>query len=371
MNMKNYSLLAVAVIVLAAASCSHKASIKGTLSGASNAEIIVKELNGGTTLALDTVSTNADGAYSYKLNIQKGKPEFIYLYKGDTKIASLLLSQGDKVTVVSDTLGGYSVDGSEECAKLMQVEKDFSDFMRDFSDAASRGDNKALSKQYIDYYRSRVMYVMSNSKSLTSIPVLYQKINDDFPVFNQNTDAILFGNIYDSLKTVYPESKYVAALGEEAKRRKNILNFDTRIGSMKAVSFPDVDLPSIDGSKKKLSDVDAKVILVYFWQATDVAQKMYNQDVLLPVYKEYHPKGLEIYSVSLDTDKGAWASVVNSQKLPWINVCDGLGAASQAAVLYNLNSKLPIAYLIINGELSDEVVRDKDDLLRVLNANLR
>ena len=35
--------------------------------------------------------------------------------------------------------------------------------------------------------------------------------------------------------------------------------------------------------------------MVYFWQASEAAQKMYNQDVILPLYNTYHPKGLEIY----------------------------------------------------------------------------
>ncbi|MCI5719772.1 MAG: redoxin domain-containing protein [Bacteroidales bacterium] len=369
--MKNCSFLLMAGAIAMLSSCSQKSSINGTLTGAKDAEVVVKELNGASTTVLDTVKTNANGAYSYKMNILKGQPEFIYLYKGNTKIASLLLSNGDKVRVVSDTLGNYSVEGSEESVKLQQVEKDFASFMKSFSEAAERGDNKALSQQYVDYYRSRVKYIMGNPKSLTSIPVLYQKINDNFPVFSQQTDAIHFRNVYDSLKTVYPNSKYVAALGEEAKRRENLLSLGVRMENVKEMAFPDLDLPSIDGTKKKLSEVQGKVIMVYFWQAADAAQKMFNKDVLIPVYKEYHPKGLEIYSVSLDTDKGAWASVVKSQELPWINVCDGLGAGSQGAVLYNVGRQLPVAYLIIDGELSDEVVRGKDDLQRVLNANLR
>jgi hypothetical protein len=96
---------------------------------------------------------------------------------------------------------------------------------------------------------------------------------------------------------------------------------------------------------------------------------MFNQDVLLPLYNQYHPKGLEIYAVSLDTDKGVWASAVKSQNLPWINVCDGRGAASPAAVVYNISS-LPVAHLIVNGRLSPVEIKSENDLRRVLAANL-
>ena len=367
MNMKNCRNLLLAVAVLAAASsCSDKARIDGVITGAPDTQVVVKQLSGSSLVALDTLTTNASGAYSYKIDVPKDQPQFVYLFKSDTKVASLLLQKGDNVKVTSDTLGTYSVEGSEESDKLRQVEADFAGFMDRFAAVAATGDNAAASKDYIEYYRSCVKYIMTNSKSLTSIPVLYQKINDNFPIFSQATDAILFQNVYDSLMTVYPESKYVAALKKEAEKRFNIFNLDQRMRNAEESSYPDLNLPSVDGSKVKLSEVDSKVVMVYFWQAADASQKMFNQDVLMPLYQEYHPKGLEIYSVSLDTDKGAWASAVKSQNLPWINVCDGLGAASQAAVLYNINRGLPVAYIIVDGALSPDVIKNDKDLRRVI-----
>ena len=350
----------------AASSCSDKARIDGTIAGAPDTQVVVKQLSGSSLVALDTVKTNASGAYSYKIDVPEDQPQFVYLFKGDTKIASLLLQKGDKVKVESDTLGTYSVEGSEESAKLRQIEADFAGFMDKFSADAAAGDNAAASKDYVAYYRSCVKYIMTNPKSLTTIPVLYQKVNDNFPIFSQATDAILFQNAYDSLMTVYPESKYVAALKKEAEKRFNIFNLSQRFQNAEESSYPDLNLPSVDGSKVRLSEVDSKVVMVYFWQAADASQKMFNQDVLVPLYKEYHPKGFEIYSVSLDTDKGAWASAVKSQNLPWINVCDGLGAASQAAVLYNINRGLPVAYVIVDGTLSTDVIRNDKDLRRVI-----
>lgn len=371
MNMKNCrNLLLAAVLLAAVSSCSDKARIKGVITGAPEAQVVVKQLSGSSLVALDTVKTNASGAYSYTIDVPEGQPQFVYLFKGDTKVASLLLQKGDNVKVTSDTLGTYSVEGSDESVKLCQVEADFTKFMDKFSADAAAGDNAAASKDYVNYYRDCVKYVMSNSKSLTSIPVLYQKVNDNFPIFSQATDAILFKNAYDSLMTVYPESKYVASLKKEAEKRFNIFNLNQRFQNAEELSYPDLNLPSVDGSKVRLAEVDSKVVIVYFWQASDASQKMFNQDVLVPLYKEYHSKGLEIYSVSLDTDKGVWASAVKSQNLPWINVCDGLGAASQAAMLYNINRGLPVAYLIVDGTLSTEVIRNAKDLRRVVASKL-
>ena len=117
--------------------------------------------------------------------------------------------------------------------------------------------------------------------------------------------------------------------------------------------------------------LDSKMIIVYFWQAADASQKMFNQDVLLPLYKTYHPKGLEIYSVSLDADKGVWASAVKSQNLPWVNVCDGLGAASPVVGLYNISRGLPVAYVIEDGILAPQTVSSEKELRSLLSSKLK
>ena len=358
----------IAVLCLAEA-CSPKAQVKGTLTGAPEARLVVKKLAAPANELPDTVRTDAAGNYTYRLAVPEGEPEFVYLYKGDTKVASLILQKGDRVKVVSDTLGGYTVEGSEESAKLQRNEQEFAEFMQRFTRAAEAGDNAAASRQYIDYYRSRVRYVLDNMKSLTAIPVLYEKINADFPVFSQATDAIHFRNVFDSLSTVYPRSRYVQALGKEAQRRENLLSLRMRVDEAARKAYPDLELPSIDGAKVSLSGLDAKVVMIYFWSAADAAQKMFNQDVLLPLYKTYHDKGFEIYAVCMDTDKGAWAGVVKNQQLPWINVCDGLGAASQAAVLYNVG-KLPMSFMLVDGTLSDTGIIGEASLRKFLETKL-
>ena len=345
LNMKNCKLIfAAAAVLMAASSCADKAQIKGKLSGAPDAEVVVTQLSGSSFNVLDTVKTDAAGEYSYKMKIEAGQPEFVYIFKGDTKVASLLLQKGDKVKVVSDTLGQYSVEGSEESAKLKQVEDDYASFIGRFESAVEEGDGPRASREYVDYYES-------------------------FPVFSQSTDALHFQHVHDSLMTVYPKSRYVAGLAREAERRANAMTMDLTMQNARETTFPEIELPSMDGSKVSLGSVDSKAVLVYFWQASDASQKMFNQDVLLPLYNQYHPKGLEIYAVSLDTDKGVWASAVKSQNLPWINVCDGRGAASPAAVVYNISS-LPVAHLIVDGRLSPVEIKSENDLRRVLAANL-
>lgn len=380
MSRSSKIILAASAAILAV-SCGQNARIDGTVSSAPSSEVVVKLLDINRYEVLDTVAVDASGRFSYKVPMEKGQPEFVYLFYKDTKIASLLLEAGDKVEVQADTLGQFSVEGSEESLKLAQVEKDYAAALAELnaiagglSSAADEAEairlRRELGQAYVDYYRDRMKYVLSNSRSLTVVPVLYQNFGENLPVFGQSTDAIHFVNTADSLATVYPDSKYVKALKKEAERRFGYLELESRLQGAEEIGYVDIELPDIQAQKRKLSDVDSKVVLIFFWSASDASQKMFNLDFLKSVYEDYHSRGFDIYQVSLDADKAAWARVVKEQKLPWVNVCDSRGPASPYVTTYNL-SALPAAYVICDGELVDGRIVDEKSFRALLDRLLK
>ena len=176
--MRNFSIkgflsrvLVPAVLLPVLASCGGQVRIDGTVKNAPSSEVIVKLLDVNQFNVLDTVSTDAGGHFSYKMDIEKGQPQFVYLFYRDTRIASLLLEKGDRVRVDSDTTGVFTVSGSDESLKLAQVEKDFSEFSTSFTALASRLDaadpdsdeaselKREMGRSYTEYYRSRVKYM--------------------------------------------------------------------------------------------------------------------------------------------------------------------------------------------------------------------
>lgn len=365
----------------AAASCSTKAVIDGTVASLPSGEVIVKLLDINRYEALDTVATDAAGHFTYKVDIEEGQPEFVYLFHGDVKIASLLLEAGDNVVVEADTLGTYTVAGSEESVKLAQVEKDYAVAISRLnslaarmetavSDAETQQIRREMGQEYVRYYRDRVKYIMQNSRSLTVVPVFFQYLGTDLPVFGQNTDALHFKSVADSLELVYPESRYVKALRKEAEARYGYLELQAKIDNAEQVGYPDIILPDVTGQKVRLSDIDSKIVLIYFWNAVDASQKMFNMDVLKPVYEDYHKKGVEIFQVSLDVDKATWAKAVRDQQLPWISVCDSRGADSPYVSLFNV-SALPSMLVLCDGELVDGQAIDEKSFRRLLDRLLR
>lgn len=381
MNMSRFSkFLYVAAAAAIAAACTPAARIDGVIGSAPSSDVVVKLLEVNRYEVLDTVKTDASGHFSYKVNVEEGQPEFIYLFHNDRRIASLLLETGDKVNISADTLGNYTVEGSEESARLAQVEKEYSAAQARLQAIALQLETaegsqaealrQQLGKEYIDYYRQCVKYVLENSRSLTAVPVLYQSFGANLPVFGQSTDAIHFVNVADSLALSYPDSKYVKALKKEAERRYGYLELEAKLRNAETVGYPDIVLPDVNAQKIRLSEVDSKVIMLYFWSASDASQKMFNLDVLKSLYEDYHSRGFEIYQVALDPDKAGWARTVKNQNLPWINVCDGLGADSQYVVTYNIPA-LPATYIIADGELVDGQVVDEKSLRKLLDKLLK
>ncbi len=255
--------------------------------------------------------------------------------------------------------------------KLQQVENAHNAVIREISRILERESNPeaSINRAYVNYYRDRVKYVMNNPHSLTVVPVFFQQLTDGLPVFSQSTDGLLMRNICDSLKTIYPESRYVKALEKEAQSRLNMLEMNSMIQDANEVSFIDIALPGLDGKTKKLSEVQSKVTMVYFWSTT-ADQKMFNLDGLVPLYEEFHSKGFEIYSVALDTDKTAWASVVRGQKLPWINVCDTRAEQSPYIAMYGVSS-VPMLWFLVDGEIDpDAKVSKLSDIRSYLRKKL-
>ena len=235
-------IISLAAVAFALISCggsdkgvADKAAIDGTLMASPSSEVVIGMLDVNRMVILDTLMTDEAGKFSYELEVSKGDPEFVYVYREGSKVASLLLDAGDAVSFTVDADGVISVEGSEESEKLMQVEKEqaemnamFAELSAEYESASkARADEivEMMAKEYREYNRNSVKYVMENSHSLTVVPVLYRKLGE-LPLFTMTTDAVLFSSIADSLAVTYPDSRYAKALKNDAEARFAELELD-------------------------------------------------------------------------------------------------------------------------------------------------
>lgn len=96
-----------------------------------------------------------------------------------------------------------------------------------------------------------------------------------------------------------------------------ITNAQPPVGS----KAPEISLPNASGEIVKLSSLKGKVVLLDFW-ASWCGPCRQNNRRMLPVYKEYKDKGLEVYAVSIDGNRNAWTNAVQQDKMNWLQVID-------------------------------------------------
>lgn len=362
--MKKFSLTRVASIIMIAAtslslaSCGHKdtAVIKASITGASEKDVIINMLNVNKLSLVDTVKTDKNGHFKYRVKLPYNSPNFYYITYHGTTVASLLLVPGDKVKIVADTLGKtLKISGSEESLLLQKVNDSIARGQKMFDSLTAQliacdniGDKEnaerlryELGHLYVKQKQSSVKSIIEHPFSFTNITLLYRQFNENLPLFAQLTDGIYFKQVCDSLKPRYPDSPYVKALDDEATKFNNYMELNQKIQDAGQSAFPDIALPDIRSNVQHLNALLGRPFLLLFWSATENSQKMLNAE-LMELYNKYKHKGFQIYGVCVDDDKVTWASIVKNY--PWINVCDGKGLSSVALSTYNITS-VPAMFL--------------------------
>ncbi len=139
-------------------------------------------------------------------------------------------------------------------------------------------------------------------------------------------------------------------LGANAKATKPGKMVNERIQKLSAVAIgqvaPDFTLNTPEGKPLSMHSIKAKVKVIDFWASWCGPCRGENPNVVA-MYKELHPKGLEILSVSLDNDRDAWLKAIEDDQLTWNHVSDLKGWKCEAAQLYGVNG---IPHLVVLDE---------------------
>ena len=137
----------------------------------------------------------------------------------------------------------------------------------------------------------------------------------------------------------YPDSPYIAILEREIADAEAISDLANRV---ELASHPEIELEDIYKKSHKLSELDGKVVLLYFWLSESALCNNINAE-LKALYERYNDKGFEVYHVSADGDIAQWIEAVRQQGHPWISVFGG--ANPDVFTLFNVQ-QLPMAYII-------------------------
>ena len=139
-------------------------------------------------------------------------------------------------------------------------------------------------------------------------------------------------------------------------------------GSLVHQHFIDIECPNPEGKKVSLTSVvdnpANRYVILDFW-ATWCGPCVKSIPTLKEIYAKYHGKGLEIFSVSLDTKADAWKSFVAKNGMNWVNVM-----VSGRKDFADYKVEFIPTVLLIDGKTGEILVRDSHPDLDAILSNL-
>jgi len=165
-----------------------------------------------------------------------------------------------------------------------------------------------------------------------------------------STDLALFRNELALLNDKVGNTDLYALVKTETEKAEKALKQSTQqppqsSAVSKGMQTPEISLPNPEGNIMKLSDLKGKVVLIDFWASWCGPCRKENPNVV-KAYEKYSARGFEVFSVSLDTDRGRWIQSIEQDKLTWSgHVSDLKGWSSTAASDYGVRS-IPFPVLI-------------------------
>lgn len=332
--------------------------ISGKITNAENQYLYLDELRVSTSIPVDSVKMEKDGTFKFKGHIKY--PNFYLLRLNENNFVTLLVDTTEKISVYGDAANfsrDYVVEGSEgsilvqELNNMLTRTKHQLDSIRTRIKVFRNREDYSIQKekweqQLLDVKQKQIRYstdfVQKHPFSMASVLALYQKFDDSNYVVQDLQSLKVAAS---ALNTVFPNSEHVKALYANTMR----LMADVKNNKLKKYiaengqNSLNIVLPDYKGREISLASLTSKVILLQFWSAVNRDSRIQNE-ALVELYKKYKSKGLEIYQVSVDTDKDAWINAIEQDKLTWINVGDMKGSIS-ATNNYNIQ-RIPSNYIL-------------------------
>lgn len=135
--------------------------------------------------------------------------------------------------------------------------------------------------------------------------------------------------------------------------------------------YIDFTQQTVDGNNFTLSEIIGRhVIVLDFWASWCPDCRKANPE-LVKIYNQFKDRGLEIVSISLDTDAKAWKKAIEDDNLAWkLHVSDLKGWNNSVAELYNI-AYIPQNLIIgIDGRIVEKNLQE-DKMIDVLENLLK
>jgi hypothetical protein len=366
------------VLTLSFTACNKKETAKVRLHVPEykNYDCTVEQIRVSGKKHIDTLTFSAAGKLRYKLDAKK--VSFYNFSVVDGKTIYLLVHPGENIKVTSSD-SGIVISGSDDSQKLNllyttlnKTRAQLSAIQEQYNLSVDAALRDSLEKEYEAakeaHHRFSIQFVLENMTSLASLAALYQEIRPNEFVFAKARDLQFYKLVSDSLLKYYPRHRHVLALSRNYKSMMKSYQVNKLMNTVEVVEdeIPDLELPDLNGRKRRLQALQGKYVFLNFWHENDQTSNR-----LFMEYKKVHnnfaANDFEVYNVYLGKSLEAWKSTVRFEEIEdWINVADTAFPGSTTQMAYNIQV-LPTNYLI---DLRNKEIVARDLLPRELNQNL-
>lgn len=324
--------------------------LKGKVIDGANDLIVLQKLEAGQLTFVDSVRADRKGKYEisasadttmfYYVTVNSLKPPGvpIILENGLSVKLDLELGQFIKTKVKGD-------EQNDQLKKLYDIYVENNKAMNAFQTQYKDINPRAAGDSMIQAYNAQLIS-------------LQQKTDNDILNFvstEKGGPSTYFAVTYVVQKPgVDLLDKALVRLQADAPNTLFSDRLEQRIASIGALEIgglaPEIELFSPAGDKIKLSSLRGKVVLIDFWASWCRPCRAENPNVV-KVYNQYHDRGFEVFSVSLDNTADRWKQAIQQDGLTWTHVSDLKGWKSSAAALYEV-SGIPKTFLLdANGRI--------------------
>ena len=319
--------IVAASMTLAACNAQSGYKVTGTVEGMPDGKAIIATVNGSS---LDTLA-KADvknGSFEFTGNVSE--PTGAYIMVIGQRGAIPFMLENANITVNAGQ-AGLTVTGSEG-------QKIYDQFMA--INATAQQEAMKLQQEYqaANGDQAKMQAVQeAYAKLMTDAQAKETELIKANPDSYVSTFVIVSGMgqmEYEQLKERYN------LLGEKAKASAQGKAIAAQIAKLESTAIgqiaPNFTITTPEGESISLYDIKGKVKLIDFWASWCGPCRGENPHVV-EIYKEYHPKGLEIFGVSLDNNKEAWVKAIADDGLVWKHGSDLKGWQSAPAQLYSVS----------------------------------
>ena len=178
------------------------------------------------------------------------------------------------------------------------------------------------------------------TKEDSIISVTNAFVNESIGKNIDNTAGALILKDGAEVLTLEEINKFEKKILNKNKNNPFIVNCLEKTDSVKlsviGAKYTDLTFQNPKGENVKLSDYIGKgnYVMLEFW-ASWCGPCRGEIPHLKRIYEKYHPKGFEIISISIDTDKDAWHKALEEEQMKWIQISDLKRVNMNLGKIYN------------------------------------